>query len=332
MENLPPIFGVRHLSPAGAWHLRQTLDALRPRLVLVEGPCDLTPLMEDITRPETIPPVAILAYTQEAPVRSILYPFAAYSPEYQAILWAKENGAACRFMDLPSEVFLALREQKEQQGREEDTGAAPFDAWRELDRLAGPDGHEMFWERTLEHTTAPGAYEEGAAAFGRSLRELTAGREEDWAENLVREAQMRRVIEDAIAEGFAPGEILAVTGAYHVEGIRAAAPITDQERAALPRAAANFTLMPYSYYRLSTRAGYGAGNRAPAYYGLLWEGFLRGEEDYAARGYLAQVARYLREEGNPASSASVIEGVRLANQLADLRGSSRPVLDRKSVV
>ena len=323
--SLPFLFGVRHLSPAGAWHLRQALDTYRPRLVLIEGPSDLTPLLDDVARPETHPPIAILAYTQEAPIRSILYPFAHYSPEYQAILWAKENNAQCRFMDLPSEVFLALRDL-EQEAPQEEPAQEPFNAYRELDRLTGPDGHEMFWERTLEHTTAPGAYQEGAAAFGRSLREITAGREQDWAENLVREAQMRRVIEDAIAEGFAPGEIAAITGAYHVEGIKAASPLTDKERKSLPRVAANATLMPYSYYRLSTRAGYGAGNKAPAYYALLWEGFLRGEGDFAARSYLSQVARTLRETGNPASSASVIEGVRLARELAALRGSPQPVL------
>jgi len=320
---LPHIFGIRHLSPAGAWHLRQTLSQLHPRLVLIEGPSDLTPLIPDVARPDTIPPIAILAYTQEAPVRSILYPLAAYSPEYQAILWAKENHAACRFMDLPSEVFLALRAQQDE---EPEAAPSPFDPWAELDRQAGPDGHEMFWERTLEHTAAPGAYEQGAAAYGRSLRELTAGKEADWPENLLRESHMRRAIEDALAEGFAPEEIVAVTGAYHVEGLKTAAPLTDKERAALPKAPSNSTLMPYSYYRLSTRAGYGAGNKAPAYYFLLWEAFLRGEPDYAARGYLSQVARRLREEGSPASSASVIEGVRLAFELAALRGSSQPVL------
>ena len=39
----------------------------------------------------------------------------------------------------------------------------------------------------------------------------------------------------------------------------------------VPRAGALATLMPYSYYRLTTRSGYGAGNKAPAYFELLWE-------------------------------------------------------------
>ena len=59
----PHIFGIRHLSPAGAWHLIQYLDEKKPQLVLVEGPSDLNDQMEHITRPETKPPIAILAYT-----------------------------------------------------------------------------------------------------------------------------------------------------------------------------------------------------------------------------------------------------------------------------
>ena len=33
----PVYFGVRHLSPAAAFHLRKALDAARPEQVLVEG-------------------------------------------------------------------------------------------------------------------------------------------------------------------------------------------------------------------------------------------------------------------------------------------------------
>ena len=41
-------FGVRLLSPAGGGHLRQLLRLRRPRLVLVEGPCDATALLSDL--------------------------------------------------------------------------------------------------------------------------------------------------------------------------------------------------------------------------------------------------------------------------------------------
>ncbi len=115
----PVIFGVRHLSPAAAFQLRKALEKAAPDLVLVEGPSDLNDQMKWLCHPDTRFPAAILAYTQTPPVRTILYPFAIYSPEIQAILWAHEHGVECRFMDLPSGVFLAL----EKQGTAEETAA-----------------------------------------------------------------------------------------------------------------------------------------------------------------------------------------------------------------
>src|SRR3954469_4539477 len=104
------VFGVRHLSPGGAWHLRATLDAVRPQVILIEGLADADVLIPDLTRAGTKPPVAILAYTDSVPVRTLVYPLAAYSPEFQAVVWAKENGARVEFIDLPSDVFLGLQD------------------------------------------------------------------------------------------------------------------------------------------------------------------------------------------------------------------------------
>lgn len=323
--NYPHIFGIRHLSPAGAWHLLQYLDEKKPKLVLVEGPSDLNDQMEDITRPETKPPIAILAYTKEAPVKTLLYPFAEYSPEYQAILWCSRNRVGCRFIDLPSDVFLAFadRERGDAEGEE-----GRMNVYRLLDEYAGEDGHETFWERVMEHTRDTKGYHKGANAFGSELRGMTAGKENDWAEILVRESFMCRQIEDAMKEGYAPEEIVVVTGAYHVDGLRSEQrqPMSDKEKKALPRVEASHTLMPYSYYRLSTRAGYGAGNKAPAYYALLWRSFMENEPEYTAYSYLSRIAEYQRENGTPVSSAEVIEAARLADSLAQLRGGRLPAL------
>ena len=84
--------------------------------------------------------------------------------------------------------------------------------------------------------------------------------------------------------------------------------------------------MPYSDYRLSTRSGYGAGSRAPAYYGILWEAIQKGDYSHTAECYLAKIAGFQRKNGNPVSSAEVIEAVRLANSLAGLRGGRYPAL------
>ena len=101
----PHVFGIRHLSPAGAWYLREFLDQVNPALVLIEGPSDFTELIGELGGKDIKPPIAVMAYTQSLPIRTILYPFACYSPEYQAILWARDHGCLCRFCDLPSDVF-----------------------------------------------------------------------------------------------------------------------------------------------------------------------------------------------------------------------------------
>ena len=99
-------FGIRHLSPVCAYYLRELLQKEKPGLVLIEGPSDLSHLMDGLVSEEAQLPAAILAYTKEPPVETVLYPYAEFSPEYQAILWAKENGAQARFIDLPEPFFI----------------------------------------------------------------------------------------------------------------------------------------------------------------------------------------------------------------------------------
>lgn len=137
---------------------------------------------------------------------------------------------------------------------------------------------------------------------------------------------MKRVIAQAIADGISPEKIFCVCGSFHVAGLEGNQPMTDGEEAALPRADSCATLMPYSYYRLSSRSGYGAGNRAPAYYELLWDALNGGGIGETAYLYLTRLAAAHRRAGNLVSSAEVIEAVRLADALAAMRGSRYPTL------
>lgn len=324
----PVCFGIRHLSPAGAYHLRRLLDEREPELILVEGPSDFTALLGDIAGAETKPPIAVMAYTKESPIRTILYPFAEYSPEYQAVLWAKDHGVPCRFIDLPSGVFLGIQRPVTETTLSDDSeNQGSGDVYRLLDSQCREGGHEAFWEYTMEHSQTPEEYMAGAAVFGEELRSLTAGNDSDWPEILVREAYMRRQIARAAAEGFAPERTVVVTGAYHTAGLLSDAPaMTDKERGELPAVECSVTLMPYSYYRLSSRSGYGAGNKAPFYYGMVWRSFLEQDRELALYTYLTSISTYQREHGFMVSSAEVIEAVELSKSLAALGGHSLPAL------
>lgn len=316
-------FGIRHLSPAGGFYLEKYLDDIRPECVLIEAPCDFEDVISDIVRAETKPPFAILAYTKEPPVRTILYPFAEYSPEYRAILWAHKNGVPIRFTDLSSETFLALHSPSEET-EENETAEEEISVYEKLDIQSGEGSHETFWERTIEHCADFSGYHEGSNLFGAEIRELSSKTDEDAEELRLREIFMRSVIRKAVKDGFAPEKIVVVTGSYHVEGLK-----TWEQNEILPefpKAESLHTLMPYSYYRLSTRSGYGAGNKAPAYYELLWDGLRHGDPLYAANAYLTKIAAFQRDNGFAASSAQVIEALRLAGSLAKMRGGNIPVL------
>ena len=330
-------FGIRHLSPAGAFYLREFLTEKRPELVIIEAPADFEDTSDDIVRPETKPPFAILAYTKSVPVRTILYPFAEYSPEYQAILWCHENNVPFRFMDLPSETFLALADEKIRKAEQLDENGDDTDEIGEIEQIErkpdvyellakkSADGsHETFWERTLEQCADFSAYHEGSNLFGAKIREFSEKDEFDEKETKLREIYMRSVIRNAVNGGISPEKIAVVTGAYHVEGLKTWE--NDEKLPELPALSSLHTLMPYSYYRLSTRSGYGAGNKAPAYYELIWEGLIRGDRLYTANAYLSKIAEKVRENGGAASSAQVIEGVRLAGSLAKMRGGNIPTL------
>ncbi|MGE0761156.1 MAG: DUF5682 family protein, partial [Pirellulaceae bacterium] len=184
------VFGVRHLSPMGAWQLRACLESIRPEVVLIEGLDDATPLIPDMARQATRPPIAILAYTDGLPIRTLVYPLARYSPEYQAIRWALDNQVRVEFIDLASEHFLGLldlevelaekaraRAARDADGEPSRSGPAPtvplpasesqeaptpqsaipeprqslYERWAQL---AGERDYETYWERNYEHNHA----------------------------------------------------------------------------------------------------------------------------------------------------------------------------------
>jgi hypothetical protein len=336
---LARVFGVRHLSPAAAHHLTVLLDALRPTAVLVEGPADAIDQIKHLAHKHTQPPLALLAYTQERPVRSILYPLAEYSPEWVALTWGIRHRADVRFIDLPAAVFLQLHQLQEKPPKDDadtskgdagkqvgqHTRAYLDDPWEAIARLTGDPDHETWWERHFEHTTDPAAYVRSIFEFGRGLRDWRDLPDDD--ENLLREAYMRRSIHEILAKGHEPEQVLVVCGAFHAPALTAdLAPMSDKELKALPHRPASLTLMPYSYYRLSSQSGYGAGNHAPSYYQRLYEERRAGRAGRLPSRYLTELGQAMRRGGQVLSAAEVIEAVRLAGSLAALAGGSAPCL------
>src|SRR5262249_40556343 len=106
------VLGIRHHGPGSARSVVAALDELAPDIVLVEGPPDADDLIAYVGLvgdEGLVPPVAILIYQPEAPARAVYYPFARFSPEWQALTWARAHGMAARFMDLPQAHRMAIR-------------------------------------------------------------------------------------------------------------------------------------------------------------------------------------------------------------------------------
>ncbi|MBM7703593.1 DUF5682 family protein [Priestia iocasae] len=311
----PPIFGVRHLSPASAYHVEKWLDDVQPTAVLIEGPADATSLIADISRKETKPPLAIMAYTHEVPVQTVVYPLASYSPEYRAIMWATRHDVHVSFIDLPSSITLATENETEPQEGES--------IYERMALLAGELDYESYWERSYEHIQSSTSFQQAIHTFSSHLRDVEEMSDTENVENAHREWFMRQQIRQKIEEGHDPTKIAVITGAFHVKGLKETQHI---EIPSVQPVATSLTLMPYSNFKLSARSGYGAGNDAPAYFEMMWECMKRGKLRELPAYYMTSVASALRRSGTFRSSAEVIEGVRLAHSLASFREGFLPTL------
>src|SRR5213593_2498133 len=93
------LFGIRHHGPGSARSLLAALDALDPSIVLIEGPADASGILQYAALPDMVPPLAILVHGEVEPAIAAFYPFAVYSPEWQALRWALARARTVRFID-----------------------------------------------------------------------------------------------------------------------------------------------------------------------------------------------------------------------------------------
>jgi hypothetical protein len=333
------VFGIRHHGPGCARSLLSALDALAPDMLLVEGPPDAQDVLTLAASDDLVPPVALLVYPIDAPNRAVFYPFAEFSPEWQAIRYAVANRVPVHFMDLPQ----AHRMAEPAEGEESETPDAaepsepppdapsatateppPADPLRTRDPLdlfaeaAGYTDHELWWEHQIErHHDATGLFDAIREAM-HAVRGDAEPRDELEAR---REAYMRTAIRAAVKEGHE--RIAVVCGAWHAPVLvdHSTAKADAALLKGLPKTKVQATWIPWTHSRLAFRSGYGAGVHAPGWYRHLWTA-----PDHAVIRWAAEAARLLRSEDLDASSASVIEVVRLAETLATVRGLRSPGL------
>jgi hypothetical protein len=308
------LFGIRHHGPGSARALSKALAEQEPDVVLIEGPPEADKMVALAGDEEMVPPVALLAYAVDDSTRAAFWPFAVFSPEWQAIRHALAAGVPVRFCDLPAAQQFASSKEDRRRG-------LSIDPLAELARAGGYDDPERWWDDVIEHRR------DGAAPFeliAEAMGELRAGEIAEGRE-AEREAYMRTVLRKAIREGFE--RIAVVCGAWHVPALeQPLPPATHDQRIlkGLPKRKVACTWVPWTHSRLATASGYGAGVTSPGWYHHLFTA----TDEVIAR-WLTRVAQVLRAEDLPVSSAHVIEAVRLAETLAALR--ERPLVGLSEV-
>jgi hypothetical protein len=354
------ILGIRHHGPGSAKHVKEFLETIKPDMVLVEGPPEADPLLQWVTHSELKPPVAILVYQPDDLQQSSFYPFAEFSPEWQAIAYARRNNIHVRFMDLPMGHYMALekerraqlqKEQEQEAGDKNDTAAnagEPGDTGIAINNYAlhhnevqetepdearvykdpisylaeaaGYDDGEKWWEHMFEHRHNSEQVFDAVNEAMQVLRD-TFPHKHDRREQL-REAWMRKTIRQAEKELFQ--NIAVICGAWHAPALINMPRAKDDNDLlkGLPKVKVECTWIPWTYSRLSYSSGYGAGIHSPGWYHHIWHH----PKDDGTR-WMAKVAHLLRKQQMDTSVAHVIEAVRLAESLASLRNLPKAGLE-----
>ena len=313
------VYGIRHHGPGSARRLVEALREQQPEAILIEGPPEADSLIPWVVHPLMEPPVAVLVYRPDRPEHAVYYPFARFSPEWQAMRIGMEMEIPVRFIDLPPAYLWRKADDQPE------NPAPPRADWmKAIAEQAGFEDGEKWWEATVESKgdRAPAVF----AALLDLMR--TVRNQPEWEATvddklLLREAYMRREIRRAQKKY---GSNLAIVcGAFHSPALADMPPLKhDQARLkGLKKVKTAATWIPWTYERLSYLSGYGAGVYSPAWYELLFDL----PRERLVSTWTTQAARLFRGEGRSASPAHAVEAGRLAHSLAMLRGKAEPRLE-----
>ncbi|MBA3550249.1 MAG: hypothetical protein H0T76_27555 [Nannocystis sp.] len=287
----------------------------------------------------------------------VWYPMLPYSPEYVAIRVAKEIGAQVVFIDLPHHGLItphsaedaedeAEADEPEDELDEEDPEAegAPAEppTWENLavesnfyKTLAETAGYRS-WSECWDALFEVGGRHADAEEFRRDLTYFCAAVRATTSNDrmvrdgtFAREDHMWRAIATTLAEKqLRPEDAVVVCGGFHLFMKRELVPAK-----VLPKGTVYATVAPYSYYRTSEQSGYGAGNRAPKYYEMLYQ-HTQGAGSVVAEAPIRAMVDHVvavlargRRAGELLSSADAISITQHARMLASLRGHQAPTLD-----
>jgi hypothetical protein len=320
-------FPVRHHSPTAARLVRELTLRLRPDAILIEGPADFNERIEELYLPHR-PPLAVYSYSRlpTGQRRGAYYPLCEHSPEWQALLAAREVGAMVRFIDLH---WADIAREGEPDNRYSDAEFRRSDYIASLCKRLGVEDFNTLWDTLfeLDADLSVETYLERAHHLCGSMRLLEgAGSITDRRREAFMASMIRQALEDH------RGRILVVTGGYHSVALQGrltgrapegmAEPADCQPLPPIDGEERGIALTPYSFARLDSLTGYEAGMPNPGFYQQVWRDRKKRRRD-THHTLLKRVAERLRENKQPISSADLIAVETTASGLAALRGHAQ---------
>ncbi|MCA9926675.1 MAG: hypothetical protein KC421_30115, partial [Anaerolineales bacterium] len=207
-------FGVRHHGPGSAWGLNKSLRELKPDLILIEGPADANDLLHWLIHPGLQPPIALLIYRPDLPKRAGTFPFAHFSPEFQALQYGLTHDIPTRFFDLPQSVMLA----SDYPPQMPDTAV-----FQQLTTATGYRSYEQWWNVAFEQRRSS---RDMFAAILELMQTVRSAAEQQPLSQpnhpsvrlaAQREAHMRQAMRQALHDGHK--RIAIVCGAWHTPAL-----------------------------------------------------------------------------------------------------------------
>lgn len=320
------VIGVRHHSPACARLVKQTIHNTKPDAVLIEGPSDFTPRINELILEHQLP-VALYSYISKGDATAqSWFPFLEYSPEYVALKEGYKHKAALHFIDLPHWYY---RTSEDNAPATVATLKRPQRYTRVMSALKQRfhcDSDDTLWDHLFESVDATDhqALSERLTTYFAELRGNDLGSEQDQ----LREKHMADWLNWADVNF---ERVLVVCGGWHKPALEKA--LSEQRNQAGNDANPPITpiadkaartgsyLVPYAFRQVDALGGYLSGMPSPDYYQWVWDT----NTEQAGQQAIKKIVQRIRKADVPLSTADLLGLTHAAISLAHLRGHAHPL-------
>ncbi|MEP7195482.1 MAG: DUF5682 family protein [Saprospiraceae bacterium] len=314
METEIKIFGIRHHGAGSARRLFQALQNFEPEIICVEMPYESNQIIHQLKTNAHECPLALMFYNRDKPDQMMYYPFAEFSPEYQAMKYSFEKNIVLHAFDLPAGLSLIPSNFKKntEQSLTYNQKNIVNDPLGYLAKKSGYQDTERWWDAYFESWTEGEDLFEIINSLMLELR-LNSDGLDDY-ETLVREEFMRTELRSLLKQN--PKKLAIVCGAWHAPAlcIPSSIPIVKMDLKNLQTVPINVNIIPWSYSRLALDKYYSAGVESP-----VWSQFIFKNPNLAISSWLSYASQQMRKNGFQISTAELIDCERLATELANLR-------------